>query len=100
MKKTGDRDQGTELDLVQYLVYYWFMKVNVHDAKTRLSELLSRVEGGEEITIAKAGRPVARLVPIREKTTERIAGTAKGKVKIGKDFDEPLPESILREYEG
>ncbi|HOW54112.1 MAG TPA: type II toxin-antitoxin system Phd/YefM family antitoxin [Syntrophorhabdaceae bacterium] len=75
------------------------MKVNVHDAKTRLSELLSRVESGEEIIIARAGRPVARLVPVREKARERIAGTAKGKVKIGKDFEKPLPESILREYE-
>lgn len=76
------------------------MKVNVHDAKTRLSELLSRVEGGEEITIARAGRPVARLVPVREKARERVAGTAKGKVRIGKDFDKPLPEHVLREYEG
>lgn len=75
------------------------MKVNVHDAKTRLSELLSRVEGGEEITIARAGRPVARLVPVREKVRERVAGTAKGKVRIGKDFDKPLPEFILHEYE-
>lgn len=89
-----------DLDLVHYLVYYGFMKVNVHDAKTRLSELLSRVEGGEEITIARAGAPVARLVPIREKAHDRVAGTAKGKVRIEKDFDEPLPESILREYEG
>lgn len=76
------------------------MKVNVHDAKTRLSELLSRVEGGEEIIIARAGRPVARLVPAREKARERVAGTAKGKVRIGKDFDKPLPGHVLREYEG
>ncbi|HEY3276311.1 MAG TPA: type II toxin-antitoxin system Phd/YefM family antitoxin [Syntrophorhabdaceae bacterium] len=75
-------------------------KVNVHDAKTRLSELLNRVEGGEEITIAKAGRPVALLVPVREKAQIRTAGTAKGRVVIGKDFDEPLPESILRDFEG
>jgi prevent-host-death family protein len=74
-------------------------KVNVHEAKTKFSELLNRVEGGEEITIAKAGRPVARLVPIREKTGERIAGTAKGKVVIGKNFDEPLPESLRKEFE-
>jgi prevent-host-death family protein len=66
-------------------------QVNVHDAKTRLSELLSRVEGGEEITIAKAGRPVARLVPIHGETSERVPGTARGKVVIQKDFDEPLP---------
>jgi prevent-host-death family protein len=75
-------------------------KVNVHEAKTKLSELLNRVEAGEEITIAKAGRPVARLVPVREKAVVRVAGTAKGKVGIGRDFDEPLPDSLLREFEG
>jgi prevent-host-death family protein len=75
-------------------------KVNVHEAKTKLSELLSRVEAGEEITIAKAGRPVARLVPVREKAIVRVAGTAKGKVAIGRDFDEPLPDSLLWEFEG
>jgi len=90
-----------DLDLVQDLVYICPMKkVNVHEAKTRLSELLNRVEGGEEITIAKAGRPVARLVPIREKATERVPGSAKGKVVIREDFDQPLPESLLREFEG
>ena len=83
------------------LVYYGQMKkVNVHEAKTRLSELLSCVEAGEEVTIAKAGRPVARLVPVREKPGTRVPGTAKGKVAIGKDFDEPLPDSLLREFEG
>jgi prevent-host-death family protein len=75
-------------------------KVNVHEAKTKLSELLSRVEAGEEITIAKAGRAVARLVPVREKAVVRVAGTAKGKVTIGRDFDEPLPGRLLREFEG
>ena len=75
-------------------------QVNVHDAKTRLSELLGRVEGGEEITIAKAGRPVARLVPVRDSTGERVPGSAKGKVAIRKDFDEPLPEPLLKEFEG
>jgi prevent-host-death family protein len=75
-------------------------KVNVHEAKTKLSELLSRVEAGEEITIAKAGRPVARLVPVREKAIVRVAGTAKGKVAVGRDFDEPLPDSLLWEFEG
>ena len=75
-------------------------QVNVHDAKTRLSEILRSVEGGEEITIARAGRPVARLVPIREKAGERMPGTAKGKVVIEKDFDKPLPASLLREFEG
>jgi prevent-host-death family protein len=76
------------------------MRVNIHEAKTRLSELLNRVESGEEITIARAGTPIARLVPIRDKDSERVAGSAKGKVIIEKNFDEPLPESILGEFEG
>ena len=75
-------------------------KVNVHEAKTKLSELLSRVEAGEEVTIAKAGRPVARLVPIREDSRKRTIGTAKGKVVISEDFDEPLPDTLLQELEG
>jgi prevent-host-death family protein len=75
-------------------------QVNVHDAKTRLSELLSRVEGGEEITIARAGRPVARLVPVRTKTPKRVPGTAKGKVVIHENFDDPLPDAVLRDFEG
>jgi prevent-host-death family protein len=75
-------------------------QVNVHDAKTRLSEILSRVEGGEEIIIARAGRPVARLVPIREKAGKRVPGMAKGKVVIEKDFDKPLPVALLHEFEG
>ena len=58
------------------------------------------MESGEGSTIARAGTPIARLVPIRDKTAERVAGTAKGKVVIEKNFDEPLPESILGEYEG
>jgi prevent-host-death family protein len=93
--------RATQLDLVHTLVYISLMKqVNIHDAKTRLSELLARVEAGEEITIAKAGRPVARLVPVREKAGERTPGTAKGKVMIGRDFEEPLPEQLLSEFEG
>jgi prevent-host-death family protein len=73
--------------------------VNIHDAKTHLSRILSRVEGGEEIIIAKAGRPVARLVPVKEKMKKRIPGTAKGRIIIGKDFFSPLPEHILDEFE-
>jgi len=71
------------------------MKVNIHEAKTRLSELLVRVEGGEEVTVARAGKPVARLVPIREHQGKRTAGLAKGKVTVRDDFDAPLPPEIL-----
>lgn len=73
--------------------------VNIHDAKTHLSRILSRVEGGEEIVISKAGRPVARIIPLKEKKKKRVPGTAKGRITIMKDFFGPLPEDILDEFE-
>ncbi|MBC7220205.1 type II toxin-antitoxin system Phd/YefM family antitoxin [Candidatus Bipolaricaulota bacterium] len=75
------------------------LRVNVHEAKTHLSRLLARVEGGEEVVIARAGRPVARLVPISERPDRRVPGTARGKITIAPDFEAPLPESVLREFE-
>ena len=66
--------------------------VNIHEAKTHLSRLLKRVEGGEEITIARAGKPVAKLTPYRERPLRRLPGMDKGKVIIHRDFDDPLPE--------
>ncbi len=65
--------------------------VNVHEAKTNLSKLLKRVEAGEEIVIAKAGKPVARLVPDIPKR-KRTLGTMRGKFVIPEDFDQPMPE--------
>jgi prevent-host-death family protein len=73
--------------------------VNVYEAKTHLSKLLDRVEGGEEIVIARAGRPVARLVPIPRRTEPRTPGGWEGRVWMAPDFDE-LPEDILRAFEG
>lgn len=74
-------------------------QVNIHEAKTRFSKLIARVKNGEEIIIAKAGTPVARLVPVKERPPGRVPGSAKGKVIIAPDFDEPLPESIIEEFE-
>ncbi len=71
--------------------------VNIHEAKTHLSRLLAQVEAGEEVIIAKAGRPQAKLVPIR-KCTERRPGIARGKVT--KAFFEPLPEEELAAWGG
>jgi prevent-host-death family protein len=65
--------------------------VNIHAAKTHLSRLVERAEAGEEITIARAGRPVARLVPIAQRGPRR-PGLWKGRVTISPDFDAPLPE--------
>jgi prevent-host-death family protein len=66
--------------------------VNVHEAKTHLSRLLDRVAAGEEITIAKAGEPVARLVPIERRAKARVPGQDQGRIVLGDDFDAPLPE--------
>ena len=68
--------------------------INVHEAKTHFSRLLDRVERGEEVIIAKAGRPVAKLVPIRPQVDRRIPGSARGRLEIEPDFDAPLPEDI------
>ncbi|MFL5727385.1 MAG: type II toxin-antitoxin system Phd/YefM family antitoxin [Chloroflexota bacterium] len=63
--------------------------VNVHDAKTHLSRLLERVEAGEEITLARAGRPVARLVPYRRTAEPRVPGLLKGRIQLSDDWDAP-----------
>lgn len=73
--------------------------VNVHEAKTNLSKLLERVSAGEEIVIARAGKPVARLVPYAARPAKRTLGAWEGKVWIAPDFDE-LPESIMRAFRG
>jgi prevent-host-death family protein len=72
--------------------------VNVHEAKTHLSRLLERVAHGEEITIAKAGRPVARLVPIA-RARKRTLGADRGRVTIADDFDAPLPDDLVADFE-
>ena len=71
--------------------------VNIYDAKTRLSELVDRAAAGEEVVIAKAGKPVARLVPLRVR--ERTSGRGAGKVWIGPDFDLPLSDADMRAWE-
>jgi len=74
--------------------------VNVHEAKTHLSRLLNRVACGEEIVIAKAGKPVARLVPVAAPIGKRVLGLWKGRVTIPDDFDAPLPQDVLASFEG
>ena len=73
--------------------------VNIHEAKTHLSQLLVRVSNGEEVIIAKAGKAIARLVPIMEQPARRVPGSAIGQVVIGPEFDEPLPDDILEAFE-
>jgi prevent-host-death family protein len=73
--------------------------VNIHDAKTHFSKLLNRVGTGEEVVIAKAGKPLARLVPINKSIQKRTPGSAKGYVFMTEIFNEPLPEDILNAFE-
>ncbi len=73
-------------------------KVNIHDAKTNLSKLLERAMNGEEVVIAKAGKPMVRLVPVREKR-ESCFGMDAGKGWIADDFDE-LPDEIMAAFLG
>ena len=73
--------------------------VNVHEAKTHFSKFLDRVMNGEEIIIAKAGKPVARLLPIGNKPVQRQPGSAAGKIWVSPDFDEPLPDDVLKDFE-
>ncbi len=73
---------------------------NIHQAKTHLSRLLERVAAGEEIVIAKAGKPIARLVRYEpEAPSERVPGIWRGKVKIAKDFD-VLPSQVAAAFRG
>ena len=72
---------------------------NVHEAKTHLSRLLDQVAAGEEVLIAKAGVPVARLVPVVLPTDQRPLGTEQGRIFIADDFDAPLPADVLDSFE-
>jgi prevent-host-death family protein len=75
-------------------------KVNIHQAKTQLSRLVDRAAGGEEIIIAKSGKPVARLVPYVPEGVVRRPGAMRDKIRIKKDFDAPLPKKLLDSFEG
>lgn len=74
--------------------------VNIHQAKTHLSRLVERAAGGEEIIIAKAGKPVARLAPYVPEGVARRPGAMRGKIRIKKNFDAPLPKELLDPFEG
>ncbi len=73
-------------------------QVNLHAAKTSLSRLVDEAMGGEDIVIAKAGRPMVRLVPVARATRRKGFGAGKGKVWISDEFDAPLPPGVLRTF--
>jgi prevent-host-death family protein len=74
--------------------------VSLYQAKTQLSRLVDRAAGGEEIVISKSGRPRARLVPLEDARALRVPGKGKGKWRAGKEFDAPLPDAVIRDFEG
>ncbi len=74
--------------------------INLYEAKTSLSSLVERASAGEEIIIAKAGRPLARLVPLARRTGPRPLGFMRGQIWIGPDFDDPLPQEIQDAFDG
>lgn len=77
------------------------MQVNFYEAKTRLSELVDQAHGGDTVIIAKAGRPMAKLVPLDGPIKRKIQyGLLKGKFEIPPDFDAPLPDEELALWEG
>ncbi len=73
--------------------------VNVHEAKTRLSQLLAMAESGDDVVIARSGKPVARLVPWESTRTKRRFGTMRGQITVDDRFFEPLPEAELVAWE-
>jgi prevent-host-death family protein len=74
--------------------------VNVHAAKSQLSRLLDAAVSGEEVIIAKAGKPMVRLVPIEPKKERRKLGTLAGQFRVPDNFDDPLPDEVLDAFEG
>ena len=75
-------------------------QMNIHKAKTELSKLVECAEAGEQIVIARAGKPVAKLVPLNATRSHRRLGLLDGKFRIPVNFNAPLPESIIQSFEG
>ena len=76
------------------------MRVNMHEAKTHLSQLVERVAQGEEVVICKSGKPVAKLVPAAPENRPRVPGSMEGQIVMHDDFDDPLPLELLALFYG
>lgn len=74
--------------------------INIHDAKTHLSRIVDDVAAGAEVIIAKAGKPMARLVPFEPKVRAKKLGLLKGRIEVPDDFNAPLPPEVLADFEG
>ena len=80
------------------ILVYMTKIVKLYDAKTHLSSLVDRAAKGEEFIIAKGSEPMARLVPIGPRSAHRAPGGWEGRVQVAADFDAPLPDSLLRQF--
>ncbi len=76
------------------------MQVNIHDAKTHFSKLINQALTGEDVIIARDGKPIVRLVPYAEEIQTRRGGQFKGLIQISEDFDAPLPDELLKQFYG
>lgn len=74
--------------------------INIYEAKTQLSKLVERAAAGKDVIIARGGKPVARLTSLVAPKAKIRFGLLKGKIKVAKDFDAPLPEEVLAQFEG
>ena len=74
--------------------------VNIYEAKTTLSKLIERAAAGEDVILARGGKPVARLTQLEPAKRKIRFGLLKGKIKVTKDFDAPLPDKVLADFEG
>lgn len=74
--------------------------INIHEAKTHLSRIVEDVAAGAEVIIAKAGKPMARLVPISAPASRKVLGLLEGQIRVPDDFDAPLPDDVLDAFEG
>jgi prevent-host-death family protein len=74
--------------------------INIHKAKTHLSRIVDEVAAGAEVVIAKAGRPVARLVPLENQPRRKVLGLLKGKLRVPADFNAPLPADVIADFDG
>ncbi|MBK7492020.1 MAG: type II toxin-antitoxin system Phd/YefM family antitoxin [Nitrosomonas sp.] len=75
------------------------LTINIHEAKTHLSRFIEKAAAGEEIIIAKAGKPVAKLVPLHDAPSARSLGIFKGKLNVLEDFDAALPDEVLLQFQ-
>ncbi len=75
-------------------------QVNIYEAKTHFSKYVEQAESGEDVIIARGGKPVARLSSIESKKTRVRFGVLKGRVRVSADFDDPLPDALVAGFEG